>query len=128
MSLRPKLRALQVLIRGYLYPLTLHVPGGGPLVVQRMHSLNQTIKFYIHGPSTVAGGCATLLYRVPDLTVTSHNTHPSGHPLNTNFTVAGVTHCHAKVYYPAGGDPDTLQEILDWVWPYLPLKSARAIV
>ena len=74
MSLRPKLRALDVLIREYQYPLTLHVQEAGPLIVQRVHPLYHTIQ----APARVAGGCATLLYRAPDLTVPSHNAHPSG--------------------------------------------------
>ena len=77
MSLRPKLRALDVLIREYQYPLTLHVQEAGPLIVQRVHPLYHTIQ----APARVAGGCTTLLYRAPDLTVTSHNAHPSGRAL-----------------------------------------------
>ena len=65
------------------------------------------------GPAKVAGGCATLLYRAPDLTATSHSAHRLGCALVTHFTVAGVTHCHANVYFPADGDLITLQEILD---------------
>ena len=110
MSLRPKLRALDVLIREYQYQLALHVQEAGPLIVQRVHPLYHTIQ----APARVAGGCATLLYRAPDLTVTSHSAHPSGRALVTHFTVAGVAHCHANVYFPADGDLDTLQEILDW--------------
>ena len=124
MSLRPKLRALDVLIREYPYPLTLHVQEAGPLIVQRVHPLYHTIQT----PAKVAGGCATLLYRAPDLTVTSHSAHPSGRALVTHFTVAGVTHCHANVYFPADGDLDTLQEIVDWVYPYLLLTPATVDV
>ena len=43
MCLRPKLRALDVLIREYQYPLTLHVQEAGPLIVQRVHPLYHTI-------------------------------------------------------------------------------------
>ena len=124
MSPRPKLRALDVLIREYQYPLTLHVQEAGPLIVQRVHPLYHTIQ----APPRVAGGCATLLYRAPDLTVTSHSAHPSGRALVTHFTVAGVAHCHANVYFPADGDLDTLQEVLDWVYPYLLLRPARVVV
>ena len=124
MSLRPKLRALDVLIREYQYPLTLHVQEAGPLIVQRVHPLYHTIK----APARVAGGCATLHYRAPDLTVTSHSAHPSGRALVSHFTVAGVAHCHANVYFPADGDLDTLQEVLDWVYPYLLLTPARVVV
>ena len=92
MSLRPKLRALDVLIREYQYPRALHVQEAGPLIVQMVHPLYHTIQ----APANVAGGCATLLYGAPDLTVTSHSAHPSGCALVTHFTVAGVTHCHAK--------------------------------
>ena len=42
--------------------------------------------------------------------------------------MAGVAHCHAKVYFPADGDLDTFQEILDGVYPYLLLTPARVIV
>ena len=82
------LRALDVLLREYQYPLTLHVQEAGPLIVQQVHPLYHTIQ----APARVAGGCATLLYRAPDLTVTSHSAHPSGRALVTHFTVAGVTH------------------------------------
>ena len=114
MSLRPKLRLLDVLIREYQYPLTLHIQEAGPLIVQRVHPLYHTIQ----APAKVAGGYATLLCRAPDLAVTSHSAHPSGRALVTPFTVAGVTHCHANVYFPADGDLDSLQEILDSVYPY----------
>ena len=124
MSLRPKLRALDVLVRECQYPLALHVQEAGPLIIQRVHPLYHTIQ----APARVAGGCATLLYRTPDLVVTSHNAHPSGRALVTHFTMAGVTHCHANVYLPADGNPDTLQEILDWVYPYLLLTPARVVV
>ena len=67
----------------------------------------------------MVGGCATLLYRAPDLTVTSHSAHPSGRALVTHFTVACVARYHANVYFPADGDLDTLKEIVDWVYPYL---------
>ena len=76
----------------------------------------------------MAGGCATLLYRAPDLTVTSHSAHPLGRALVTHFTVAGVAHWNANVYFPADGDLDTLQEILDLVYPYLLLTPARVVV
>ena len=76
----------------------------------------------------MAGGCATLLYRIPDLTVTSHSAHPSGRAFVTHFTMVGVTHCHANVYFPADGNLDTLQEILDWVYPCLLLTPARVVV
>ena len=89
-----------------------------------MHPLYHTIQ----APAKVAGGCATLLCNAPHLTVTSHNAHPSGRALVTHFTVAGVTHCHANVYFPADGDRDTLQEILDWVYPYLLLTLGRVVV
>ena len=124
MSLRPKLRALDVLLRAYQHPLTLHVQEAGPLIVQRVHPLYHTIQ----APAKVASGCATLLYGAPDLIVTSHSAHPSGRALVTHLTVAGVTHCHANVYFPADGDLDTLQEILDWVYPYLLLTPARVVV
>ena len=42
--------------------------------------------------------------------------------------MAGVTHYHANVYFPADEDLDTLQEILDWVYPYLLLSPARVVV
>ena len=42
--------------------------------------------------------------------------------------MAGVTPCHANVYFPADGDLDTLQEFLDWVYPYLLLMPARVVV
>ena len=71
MSLRPKLRALDVLLREYQYLLTLHVQQAGPLIVQRVHPLYHTIQAL----TKVAGGCATLLYRALDLTVTSHSAH-----------------------------------------------------
>ena len=119
MSLRPKLRALDVLLREYQYQLTLHVQEAGPLIVQRVHPQYHTIQ----APAKVAGGCATLLYRAPDLTVTSHSAHPSGRALVTHFT-----HCHPNVFFPADGDLDTLQEILDWVYPYLLLTPARVVV
>ena len=124
MSLRPKLRALDVLLREYQYPMTLHFQEAGPLIVQQVHTFYHTIQ----APARVAGGCATLLYRAPDLTVTSHSAHPSGRALVTHFTVAGVAHCHANVYFPADGDLDTLQEILDWVYPYLLLTPVRVVV
>ena len=124
MSLRPKLRALDVLVRECQYLLTLHLQEAGPLIVQRVHPLYHTIQ----APAKVAGGCATLLYRTPDLAVTSHSAHPSGRALITHFTMAGVAHCHANVYFPADGDLDTLQEILDWVYPYLLLTPARVVV
>ena len=89
MSLRPKLHALDVLIREYQYPLTLQVQETGPLIIQTVNPLSHTIQ----APAKVAGGCATVLYRAPDLTVTSHSAHPSGRALVTHFTVAGVTHC-----------------------------------
>ena len=44
MSLRPKLRALDVLIREYQYVLTLHAQEAGPLIVQRVHPLYHTIQ------------------------------------------------------------------------------------
>ena len=87
MSLRPKLRALDVLVRECQYPLTLHVQEARPLIIQRVHPLYHTIQ----APARVAGGCATLLYRTPDLAVTSHSAHPSGRALVTHFTMAGVT-------------------------------------
>ena len=124
MSLRPKLRALDVLVCECQYPLTLHVQEAGPLIIQRVHPLYHAIQ----APARVAGGCATLLYRTPDLVVTSHSAHPSGRALVTHFTMAGVTHCHANVYLPADGNLDTLQEILDWVYPYLLLTPARVVV
>ena len=40
MSLRPKLRALDVLVRECQYPLTLHVQEAGPLIIQRVHPLH----------------------------------------------------------------------------------------
>ena len=89
-----------------------------------MHPLYHTIQ----APARVAGGCATLLYRAPDLTVTSHSAHSSGRALVSHFTVAGVAHCHANVYFPADGDLDTLQEVLNWVYPYLLLTPARVVV
>ena len=61
MSLRPKLRALDVLIRAYQYPLTLHVQEAGPLIIQTVHPLYHTIQ----APAKVAGGCAALLYKAP---------------------------------------------------------------
>ena len=76
----------------------------------------------------MAGGCAVLLHRAADLTVTSHSAHGSGRALVTHFTVAGVAQCHANVYFPANGDLDTLQEILDGVYPYLLLTPARVVV
>ena len=124
MSLRPKLRALDVPVRECQYPLTLHVLEAGPLIVQRVHPPYHTIQ----APAKVAGGCATLLYRVPDLTVTSHSAHPSGRVLITHFTMAGVAHCDANVYFPADRDLDTLQGIPDWVYPYLLLTPARVVV
>ena len=124
MSLRPKLRALDVLVRECQYPLALHVQEAGPLIIQRVHPLYHTIQ----APARVAGGCATLLYRTPDLVLTSHSAHPSGRALVTHFTMAGVTHCHANVYLPADGNLDTVQEILDWVYPYLLLTPARVVV
>ena len=124
MSLRPKLRALDVLVRECQYPLTLHIQEAGPLIIQWVHPLYHTIQ----APARVAGGCATLLYRTADLTVTSHSAHPSGRALVTHFTMAGVTHCQANVYFPADGKLDTLQEILDWVYPYLLLTPARVVV
>ena len=104
MSLRPKLRALDVPERECQYPLTLHVQEAGPLIIQRVHPLYHTIQ----APARVAGGCATLLYGTPDLAVTSHSAHPSGRALINHFTMAGVTHCHANVYFPADGTLDTL--------------------
>ena len=104
MSLRSKLRALDVLLREYQYPLTLHVQEAGPLIVQRVHPLYHIIQ----ASGRVAGGCATLLYRALDLTATSHSAHPSGHALVTHFAVAGMAHCLAIVYFPADGDLDTL--------------------
>ena len=89
-----------------------------------MHPLYHTIQ----APAKVAGMCATLLYRACDLNVTSHRAHPSGRALVTHFTMAGVTHCHANVYFPADGDLDTLQEIVDWMYPYLLLIPARVVV
>ena len=124
MSLRPKLRALDVLVRECQYPLALHVQEAGPLIIQRVHPLYHTIQ----APARVAGGSATLLYGTQDLVVTSHSAHPSGRALVTHFTMAGVTHCHANVYLPADGNLDTLQEILDWVYPYLLLTPARVVV
>ena len=124
MSLRPKLRAVDVLVRECKYPLTLHVQEAGPLIIQRVHPLYHTIQ----APARMAGGCATLLYRTPDLVVTGHSAHPSGRALVTHFTMAGVTHCHANVYFPADGNLDTLQEVLDWVYPYLLLTPARVVV
>ena len=124
MSLRPKLRALDVLVRECQYPLTLHVQEAGPQIIQRVHPLYHTIQ----APARIAGGCATLLYRTPDLVVTGHSAHPSGRALVTHFTMAGVTHCHANVYLPADGNLDTLQEVLDWVYPYLLLTPARVVV
>ena len=59
MSLRPKLRALDVLLRECQYPLTLHVQEAGPLIIRRVHPLYHTIP----APARVAGGCATFLYR-----------------------------------------------------------------
>ena len=124
MSLRPKLRALDVLVRECQYPLALHVQEAGPLIIQRVHPLYHAIQ----APARVAGGCATLLYRTPDLVVTSHSAHPSGRALVTHFTMAGVTNCHANVYLPADGNLDTLQEVLDWVYPYPSLTPARVVV
>ena len=124
MSLRPKLRALDVLVRECQYPLTLHVQEAGPLIIQRVHPLYHTIQ----APARIAGGCATLLYRTPDLVVTGHSAHPSGRALVTHFTMACVPHCHANVYFHADGNLDTLQEILDWVYPYLLLTPARVVV
>ena len=89
-----------------------------------MHPLYHTI----HAPARVAGGYATLLYRVRDFTVTSHSAHPSGRALVTHFTVAGAAHCLANVYFPVDGDLDTLQGILDWAYPYLLLSPARVAV
>ena len=124
MLLRPKLRALDVLVREHQYPLTLHVQEFGPLLIQTVHPLYHTIQ----APAKVAGGCATLFYRAHDLNVSSHNSRPSGRALVTHFTVAGVTEYHANVYFPADGDLDTLHEILDWVYPYLLLTPARVVV
>ena len=124
MSLRPKLHALDVLVRDYKYPLTLHVQESGPLILQAVHPLYHTIQ----APAKVAGGCATLLYRAHGLLVTSHSAHPTGRVIITHFTMAGVTHCHANVYFPADGDLDILQEVLDWVYPYLLLTPARVVV
>ena len=104
--------------------MTLHVQEAGPLIIQRVHPLYHTIQ----APARVAGGCATLLYRTPNLAVTSHNAHPSGRALITHFTMAGVTHCHANVYFPTDGNLDTLQEILDRVYLYLLLTPARVVV
>ena len=88
MSQRPKLRALDVLVREYQYPLTLHVQESGPLVLQTVHPLYHTIQ----APAKVAGGYATLLFRALDLYVTSYRARPLGPVLITHFTVAGVTH------------------------------------
>ena len=74
MSLRPKLRALDVLIREYQYPLTLHVQEAGPLIIQTVHPLYHTIQ----SPAKVAGGCATLLFRAHDLNVTTHSPTTQG--------------------------------------------------
>ena len=60
--------------------------------------------------------------------MTSHSAHPFGRALGAHFTVAGVAHCHANVYFPADGNLDTLQETLDWVYPYLLLTPARVVV
>ena len=124
MSLRPKLRAPDVLVREYQYPLTLHVQESGPLILQTVHPLYHTIQ----APAKVAGGCATLLYGAPDLYVTSHCAHPTGRALITPFTIAGVTHCHANVYLPADGDLEVLQEVHDWMYPRLLLTPARVVV
>ena len=124
MSLRPKLRALDVLLREDQYPLTLHVQESGPLVLQMVHPLDHTIQ----APAKVAGGCATLLFRAPDLYITSYCAHPKGRALITHFTVADLTHCDANVYRSADGDLDVLQEILDWVDPHLLLTPAQVVV
>ena len=42
--------------------------------------------------------------------------------------MAGVALCHANVYFPADGDLDTLQEILDWMYPHLLLTPAKVVV
>ena len=60
--------------------------------------------------------------------MTSHGAHPFGRALVTHFTVAGTAHYHANTYFPADGDLNTLQEILDWVYPYLLLTPARVVV
>ena len=52
MALRPKLRAMDALIREYQHPLTPHVQEAGPLIVQRVHPLYHTIQ----APAKVAGG------------------------------------------------------------------------
>ena len=124
MSLRPKLRALDVLVREYSYPLTLHVQESRPPIIQTVHPLYHTIQ----ASAKVAKGCATILYRAHDLPVTSHSAHPTWRALVTHFAVAGVTHGHSNVYFPAEGDLDTLQEILDLVYPYLLLRPARVVV
>ena len=59
--------------------------------------------------------------------VTGHSTHPTGRAIITHFTMAGVTDCHANVYFPADGHLDILQEVLDWVYPYLLLTPARVV-
>ena len=52
MSLRPKLRALAILLREYQYLLTLHVQEAGPLIVQQVHPLYHTIQ----APRELPGG------------------------------------------------------------------------
>ena len=74
MSLRPKLRALDVLVRESQYPLTLHLQESGPLIIQTVHPLYHTIQ----APAKIAGGCATLLYRADDLNLTSHSARGAG--------------------------------------------------
>ena len=74
MSLRPKLRALDILVRVYHYPLNLHVQESRPRILQTVHPLYHTIQ----APAKLSGGCATLLYRAPNLYVTSHCAHPTG--------------------------------------------------
>ena len=124
MPLRPTLRALDVLIREYQYPLTLHVQESGPLVLQTVHPLYHAIQ----ARAKVAGGFATLLFRAPNLYVTSYCAHPTGLALITHFTVVELTHRHANVYLPADGDLEVLQEILDRVYPHLLLTPAQVVV
>ena len=99
------------MVHEYQCLLTLHVQGSGLLILQAVHPLYRTIQ----APAKVAGGCATVLYRAPDLHVTSHCAQPMVREINTHFTEAGITHCHANVYFPSDGDLDVLQEILDWL-------------
>ena len=89
-----------------------------------MHSLHKTIQ----APTRVAGGCPTLLFRGPDLYVSSNYARSTGCVLRTHFTVKDLTNCHANVYLPANGDLEVLPEILDWVYPYLLLTPARVMV